>query len=144
MVLAAEPARAQAPLPPAAEPGRAPAQAPVPALLELSFAIEVPGGSTPPPGAADVTFTLAKLAVTGATAFPAERVEATYRDLVGQEISLARLFGVAAAIEKLYKDAGYFLSFAFLPPQTVEDGSFRIEVVEGYIDRIAFQDTDKE
>jgi len=98
-----------------------------------SFSVELPGGTGPAPGAADETITFEDAQIEGVTVYGDETFEPLLADLRGREITLEQLFGIAAAIQKQYVEDGYFLSFAYLPPQTVEDGIYRVQVVEGYV-----------
>lgn len=92
-----------------------------------------------PPGAEDIRFTLVAISVDGATIYPPEALEPLWQDLLDREISLAELFGVAAAITNKYRNDGYVLSRAIVPPQRIETGEVRLEVIEGYIGRVTFQ-----
>lgn len=98
-----------------------------------SFSVELPGGTGPAPGAADETVAFEDALIDGVTVYGDETFEPLLAGLRGREITLEQLFGIAAAIQKRYVEDGYFLSFAYLPPQTVDDGNYRIQVVEGYV-----------
>lgn len=54
----------------------------------------------------------------------------------GKEILLSDIFAIADAITAHYRNDGFFLSQAYVPPQTIADGRVFIRVVEGYIDRV--------
>ena len=132
LVAAAAPAaRAQSPadfLPGPQREGRAPdveaPEAPPAALQPAS-----PGAG---PG-----FVLRGVAVNGATAIPQAELTPLWAELIGTEVSLATLESLAAAVGAEYRARGYVLSQAALPPQTVEDGVIVIEVIEGFVDRVA-------
>jgi hemolysin activation/secretion protein len=97
--------------------------------------VSVPSASGPvaPAGAENQRLQLTSLSVEGVAVFTPEQIRALYAGMVGTEISLADLFGVAQAITKLYADAGYPLSVAFLPAQEIAGGAARIVVYEGYV-----------
>ena len=93
-----------------------------------------------PPGAKDLSFVLQDFAIEGATAFPADVLQPLYAGLVGREVSVADVFEAAHAIELLYRNAGFVTSRVIVPQQTVENGRFRVVVVEGFVADIVFQD----
>lgn len=126
-------------IPGAAEPGRRhspapPLPAPKPAALELT--IKVPAGARPPSELLNKTFRLRGIALDGVTAYRREELSDLFGDLIGKTITFGRFYAIAAAIQARYHADGYFLSFAFVPPQRARDGMFRIAVVEGYVETI--------
>jgi len=62
-----------------------------------------------------------------------------YEHLLATEVSLADVYAIADAITDKYKADGYVLSRAFVPAQPVPFGSVRIQVIEGYVDRIVMR-----
>jgi len=68
------------------------------------------------------------------TAFAPDRLMALLSTATGQELSLAELRAVADRITALYRDAGYFLARAVLPPQDVTSGTVTVLVLEGRLD----------
>lgn len=90
----------------------------------------------PPEGAEKIAFTLKRIDFEGMTAYTQEEIRKTYASKIGQDISLAELYGIAADITRRYRNDGYILTQVAVPPQTIEDGVARLQVVEGYIDRI--------
>ena len=145
LACAVPPAHAQtlpARLPSGAEPGR---ESPRPLMREPSLEtpqVDVPQSSVAevPPGAKDLRFVLKDFAIEGATAFSAAVLQPLYAGLVGREVSVAEAFEAAHAIELLYRNAGYVTSRVIVPQQTVENGRFRVVVVEGFVAEIVFQD----
>lgn len=140
----AVPAAAQVPaqLPPGAEPGRDPRpRLEVPAAPP-GAAVTVPEApaATAPPGAEDARFRLEALDIEVATAFPPDELRTLYADLLGTEISVADAFRVAGEIELRYRTAGYVTSRVVVPQQTIEDGRFRIVVIEGFISDIVVEE----
>ena len=62
-----------------------------------------------------------------------------YAKLIGKEVKLADILDVADQIEQSYRNEGYLLVRAFVPPQRVRDGVFTINVVEGHIEHATVQ-----
>lgn len=105
-------------------------------------AISVP--STPaaeaPPGAENYRLTLKAVTIEGATAYPAADLSPYYAQLVGREVTVADLFKVANEIEVRYRKDGYITSRVIVPAQTIADGAFRIQVIEGFVSDITYPD----
>jgi len=73
----------------------------------------------------------------GNKVFSSEQLSALLAPYVGKDLNLNELNGAAATITKAYRDQGYFLAYAFVPPQTVKTGTpVIIEVVEGTLERV--------
>jgi hemolysin activation/secretion protein len=89
-----------------------------------------------PPGADQIRFVLKELQIEGVTAYPPEAMLPFYQNMIGQEVSLTEIYAVADQIERKYREDGYFLARALVPAQTVREGAFRIQVIEGYINGI--------
>ncbi len=121
-------------LPGSVEPGR---DRPMPALPaptpDYEFRIEAPQRSPVPRDVDAIHFKLTDIKIEGAKTVPAERLKPLYRDLIGKEVTLGNIFDVAEAIENIYRQSGYPLVRAYVPPQRVADGVFTIRVVEGRI-----------
>jgi hemolysin activation/secretion protein len=121
------------PLPGAVQPGhdRPIPQAPLPP--DFDFSIEAPHRSPIPRAVDEIHFKLAGVRIEGAVTLSADSFRPLYQDLIGKEITLADILNVADAIEQEYRAAGYLLVRAYVPPQKVNDGIFRIVVVEGFV-----------
>ncbi|MDP3691921.1 ShlB/FhaC/HecB family hemolysin secretion/activation protein [Bradyrhizobium sp.] len=93
---------------------------------------ESPADSTP-------LVVLNKVSLTGARAIPSEDVARTYQPYLGKKISQADLAAIAAAVSDLYRAAGFHLSRAIVPPQDIQGGHVRLQVIEGGIAEVAFK-----
>ena len=71
--------------------------------------------------------------IEGAKTLPFDQVAAKFTPLANREITVAELLQAAESVTQMYKDAGYPLSFAFVPAQSFENGDVLITVVEGYV-----------
>lgn len=102
---------------------------------------ETPGGApralgpqlTAPEEARAIQFVLRRVVIEGATAFSEKQLADIYRDDLGEEISLHRVWAYAGRITERYQQAGYFLSRAYIPAQEIADGVVHIRVVEGFV-----------
>lgn len=93
----------------------------------------------PPPGAQEVRFLLGEVQVLGGDSLPVQVLSPIWRPMIGQSITLAEAFGIASAITARYRAEGFVLSQAVIPPQdirTVGVGVLRIQVIEGFIDKV--------
>ena len=57
----------------------------------------------------------------------------------GQELKLKDLYQAVAAVNELYKKKGYITARAILPPQKIEEGVVRIQLVEGRFGDFSFE-----
>ena len=92
--------------------------------------------SAAPPGAADATFVYRALRIEGATALDPATLASAWPHREGETASVADLFDFAAAVTRAYRAAGYVLSQAVVPAQTIEDGIVSIRVVEGHVETV--------
>jgi len=134
---------AQVVIPPGAQPGREREQLAPPVAGPQAR----PGGATitlpstvAPAGAERIRLTIARVVVTGATVYSDADLAPLYADLIGAEVSLAAVYDLARRITAKYGAAGYVLSRAIVPPQNFSPRGavVRIQVVEGYVDRVVW------
>ena len=74
--------------------------------------------------------------VEGATAVGRAKLEALWPHRPGDTAAVSDIFALAAAITRAYRAAGFFLSHAAVPAQTVADGTFAVRVIEGYVEDV--------
>ncbi|WP_420836801.1 ShlB/FhaC/HecB family hemolysin secretion/activation protein [Bradyrhizobium algeriense] len=84
-------------------------------------------------------FVLRHVSISGAVAIPQERLAATYQSYIGKKVSQADLAAIAAAVSDVYRAAGFHLSRAIVPPQDIQSGQLRIQVIEGSITELALK-----
>ncbi len=126
-------------LPGAVEPGRDRPPLTAPAPPNFDFRIEAPSRSSVPRAVDEIRFRLEDIQVMGAIAFSPDRFRPLYQALIGKEVSLSDILDVANAIEMEYRQSGYLLVRAFVPPQRVANGIFTINVVEGFIANVSVE-----
>jgi len=126
-------------LPGAVEPGRDRPPLTAPAPPNFDFRIEAPSRSSVPRAVDEIRFRLDDIQVKGAIAFSPDRFRPLYQALIGNEVSLSDILDVANAIEMEYRQSGYLLVRAFVPPQRVANGIFTINVVEGFIANVSVE-----
>lgn len=97
------------------------------------------GALPAPEGANKIAFELKAVQVEGVTVFPMQEIAKLYEAQLGQKVSLDLAWELANRITEKYRNAGYFLSRAFVPAQKVEDGIITLKVVEGYIETVEWE-----
>ncbi|WP_162497484.1 ShlB/FhaC/HecB family hemolysin secretion/activation protein [Roseovarius dicentrarchi] len=88
--------------------------------------------------AKSIRFQLRSLRVDGAQTLPLSALTPIWQGRVGAEITLADLYRTADAVDAAYLAAGYF-SKTVVPVQDYADGRIRLQVFEGYVDRIEIE-----
>ncbi|MGB4107567.1 MAG: ShlB/FhaC/HecB family hemolysin secretion/activation protein [Alphaproteobacteria bacterium] len=99
-----------------------------------------------PANAESVRFTLRSVDVQGATAYSEQQLQSLYADRIGSEISLADVYTIAAQMTNKFRNTGYILTQVIVPPQTIDGGNVKLQVVEGYVDQVVVEGagTDRE
>jgi hemolysin activation/secretion protein len=86
-----------------------------------------------PPADPMPLFVLRHISIAGATAIPPDRLAAAYQPYIGKKVSQADLAAIAVNISDIYRTAGFHLSRAIVPPQDINAGAIRVQVIEGSI-----------
>jgi hemolysin activation/secretion protein len=89
-----------------------------------------------PEAAKAIHFVLRNVTIEGGTALSTADMADLYTPYLGQEVTLDIAWSIAAGITNRYRNAGYFLSRAYVPQQQVRDGVITIGVIEGYIGKV--------
>jgi len=84
-----------------------------------------------------IKFKLNKITLTGNHVYSTRELSLIYKDFIGKTISVADLFGIVQSITNYYRNNGYILSRAVLPPQHVKEGNVQIQIIEGYINKVS-------
>jgi hemolysin activation/secretion protein len=93
-----------------------------------------------PNGADALHFTLEQVRIEGATAFTPDELRDIYASYLGKDTILETVYKIAGAITERYRNAGYFLSLAYVPNQRLKHGIVAIKVVEGYVGKVELPD----
>jgi hemolysin activation/secretion protein len=109
---------------------------PLPVNPKLDLRILTPEKSAIPKAVDDIEFTISGVNVDGATYFTQAEVDSLFTHLVNKNVGLSELREAANALERKYRERGFFLARVFVPPQKIKDGLFKIQVVEGFISQV--------
>ena len=92
----------------------------------------------PPLGeqAKKIKFLLNDIVLVGNHVYTKKQIEPLYKNKLHKQISVAELFEIVQSITNYYRNNGYILSRAILPPQHVKNGIVKIQVVEGFVDKV--------
>jgi hemolysin activation/secretion protein len=88
------------------------------------------------PAATKIKFKLSTVNLKGNTIYSTKELSKLYQSKLGTVITVAELQDIVQSITNYYRNDGYVLSRAILPPQHVANGVVNIQVVEGYIDHV--------
>jgi len=91
--------------------------------------IQEPPAPAPKP-APEVRFVLKEVRISGNTVFEAKTLADLLHDVLEQEVGFKELSQAAERITAFYREHGYLLSRAYLPPQEIRDGVVQIDVLE--------------
>lgn len=131
---------AQVVVPPSADVSRVnPSEQPSPPDRSADEKVTVPqpqSAGPVPEGASNIHFVLKGVVIKGATAFTELQLSEDYSQYIGKEITLDKVWLIAGAITERYNNAGYFLSRAYIPEQSIKSGTIEIRVVEGYVGKV--------
>lgn len=119
------------------QPEVAPTPTPLPPIEELLPQPTTPTQPTPEtPGALPDTIFVRQIEVVGSTVFNAKDFEAITKKYTNRNVTFAELLQVRSEITNLYLQKKYVTSAAILPPQTLEDGVVKFQVIEGSVSEI--------
>lgn len=147
-ITAPQAADIRAALPGSVEPGvisntlsAAPIEAPPPRAAAIAHPEEKPGNLGPQ--AEKIKFKLNAVILEGNRTYSTPELSRIYADKLHKTISIADLETIVQNITNYYRNNGYILSRAVLPPQHVANGTVRIRIIEGYIAEAKVQGTPK-
>lgn len=88
------------------------------------------------PEAKKIKFRLNAIILEGNHIYSTKQLSTLYQNQLHKEISIVDLQTIVQSITNYYRNNGYILSRAILPPQEVRSGVVRIRILEGYIDQV--------
>lgn len=84
----------------------------------------------------DLQFNVNEVDFDGNDVFTDAALQEYFATLINRPVSLPELNEVVETIEDKYKQAGYFLSRVYIPPQTLENGVLKVKVIEGFLSEL--------
>lgn len=114
---------------------------PAPSTPNLKPAMEAPPEAKVPYNAqaAKIRFTLKKIILEGNTVYTTKELEQLYKDKLNKEMSVLDFQKIVQSITNYYRNNGYILSRAIIPPQHAKNGVVRIRVIEGFVDKVKIE-----
>jgi hemolysin activation/secretion protein len=92
-----------------------------------------------PAGAQTMQLTITAVQLEGRRALEEAALNPYWQELIGKPITLATLYELCDTITRHYRNAGYILAQASLPPQELGDGPVRITINEGQIGTVTYE-----
>jgi hemolysin activation/secretion protein len=89
---------------------------------------------------ARIHFKLNGVIITGNTVFSEQELRKIFQPALGKNIKLSLLQEMVHTITAKYRDAGYILSRAILPPQTIRRGVVRVQIIEGFVSSVTVKE----
>ena len=116
-----------------------PTQTPKPELLPPPEQLLQPPSSTAPtptlPGIPE-KIRVERFKVVGSTVFNQKELDKVLSPFTGRSLSFTELLQARSAVTQLYIDKDYITSGALIPPQAIQNGVVKIQVVEGSLEAI--------
>ncbi|MEH2075575.1 MAG: ShlB/FhaC/HecB family hemolysin secretion/activation protein [Nostoc sp.] len=112
-----------------------PQQLPPPAEL-FPPSVPTPTPDEPPLGNFPQTIVVERFEVIGSTVFSPKELALATAEFTKRPISLTEVYQARSKITDLYVRNGYITSGAYIPPQTIQSGVVKIQVVEGKLEDI--------
>jgi hemolysin activation/secretion protein len=94
----------------------------------------------PPANSSTLNFRLSDIAIEGPEVVPRETLRPIYADLIGTEITLLKAFEVLEQIQAKHREAGYVFTRVIAPPQEIDAGIFKVQVVEAFIGKVEIEE----
>jgi hemolysin activation/secretion protein len=88
------------------------------------------------PDAEKIKFKLVKIVLEGNHVYSEKDLLPLYKNSLNKEISVLDLQNLVQDISNYYRNNGYILSRALLPPQNITNGVVKVKIIEGYIHKV--------
>lgn len=83
-----------------------------------------------------IKFKLTKIILLDNHVYSQKELSPLYKDKLNKIITIGQLLDIVQDITNYYRNNGYILSRAILPPQHVKNGIVEIRILEGYVDQV--------
>lgn len=104
----------------------------LPSVVTPPKAAPTPAGEE----AKKIKFRLNGIILQGNTVYSDAELAKLYNKKLHKVISVAELFEIVQSITNYYRNNGYVISRAILPPQHVKNGIVQVRIIEGFIDQV--------
>lgn len=93
-----------------------------------------------PEAASKIKLRIQKVMFTHGHVYAESKLQVLAEPYIGRDIPLTDLYRLAEDITRLYRQDGYLLSRAIVPPQSIgKEGTVQIQIVEGFVDTISYE-----
>ena len=127
-------------LAPSIDPGRVGERNRLDGAMPLGTApvVSAPQDVQPQVQASGASFVLKAVQLDNATMYDSEDLQDILASRIGKTTTLGDIQALANAITARYRADGFLLSRVIVPPQEVQGGVVRLQVIEGYVDNVVF------
>ncbi len=87
----------------------------------------------------NLSFELKSVQFEGGNQLQMDEISSFYKDKIGKKITLGELNKIAADITAYYRNKGFILTRAVVPPQRINKGAVKIRIIEGYVDSVVLK-----
>lgn len=101
--------------------------------------VEAPARPQAPSPTGDVRIQARYFVFTGNSALSDDELQAVIRGWNGRSLNFGELMQAVEAVEARYREAGYFLAQAYMPPQKIKDGVIEIAISEGRLGEVRLE-----
>jgi hemolysin activation/secretion protein len=84
----------------------------------------------------EIDFDFNGVEIEGLSTFSKATAEALFAPLLNKKVGLSAIRDAASALEAKYRERGFFLVRVFIPPQQVNAGIFKVQVIEGFVSQV--------
>lgn len=109
---------------------------PLPAMPNIDFRILAPEKAAVAKAVDEIEFDVKGVEIEGLTHFSKAFADALFAPLLNKKVGLSALREAASALEDKYRERGFFLVRVFIPPQQVNNGIFKVRVIEGFVSNV--------
>lgn len=85
------------------------------------------------------SFMLKGIKLEGATVYDDAELRSVYGDKLNTKVTLGELNEIADAVTSYYRNHGYILSRAVVPPQKANNGIITLRIIEGFVNDVRLQ-----
>jgi hemolysin activation/secretion protein len=90
----------------------------------------------PAPASGGMTFYVKEIRFSGNYTLTDEELLPLAAPVLNKSVSLAEIESVVTAMKALYRSRGFVAAFVYVPPQQVQDGLLKIEIMEGRLGEV--------
>ena len=96
----------------------------------------------PPANSATLKFVLSDVVIEGDEILSQDELRPIFADAIGEEVTLLEAFSFLSKVQAAHRQAGFVFTRVIAPPQSIEGGVFKIQVVRAVIGDVVVEEPD--